>query len=161
MQEQRTTIVNVKNSRCDIYCGRPSIFSNPYKIGRDGTRNEVIEKYKNFFEKKIRGDETFREKILSLKGKKLGCYCYPLRCHLEVIVKYLDGDMLKLEEFKNGDIIYYEDIIYGKGEGRIAGIFKEETSEKEFCIIYPKIHPENLKYMCFVTELKNVMNTPF
>ena len=28
-----------------VYIGRPSIWGNPYAIGRDGTRDDVIAKY--------------------------------------------------------------------------------------------------------------------
>jgi len=85
-----TSVVNIKNSNCDVYCGRPSIFSNPYKIGKDGTREEVIEKYRVWFNKKLT-DPGFRAKIGELKDKVLGCYCKPLSCHCDVIVEYLEN----------------------------------------------------------------------
>jgi len=28
-----------------VYIGRPSLLGNPFKIGKDGTRQEVIQKY--------------------------------------------------------------------------------------------------------------------
>ena len=83
-----TTIVNIRHQRCDINCSRPSIFSNPYHIGRDGTRSEVCEKYKKHFYNKLH-DPSFRSKVHSLKNKKLGCWCVPKRCHLETILEYL------------------------------------------------------------------------
>ena len=85
-----TTIVNIKYNKCDVYCGRPSIYSNPYKIGEHGTRQDVIELYKIHFYDKIRRDEKFRTSILKLKDKVLGCWCVPLECHLEIIKEYLD-----------------------------------------------------------------------
>jgi hypothetical protein len=85
----RTTIVNVKHKKCDVYCGRPHFLGNPFQVGRDGTRDDVIEKYEEWFKKKLT-EKYFRDKVLSLKGKVLGCWCVPLRCHLEVVVNYLD-----------------------------------------------------------------------
>lgn len=65
-----TTVVNVRNEKADIYCGRPSIYGNPFEIGRDGTRNEVIVKYIDYFIDRISKDTWFREEILKLKNKK-------------------------------------------------------------------------------------------
>jgi len=86
-----TTIVNMKHERADVNCGRGSIYGNPYRIGIDGTRDEVCDKYKEYFYKKIL-NPTFRNKVLLLKSKKLGCWCKPLRCHLETIKEYLDNN---------------------------------------------------------------------
>lgn len=86
-----TTVVNVKNEKCDIYCGRPTIYGNPFIIGRDGTREDVIMKFIDYFFNRLKRDSKFKESVLLLKGKKLGCYCYPLICHCMVIAKYLDN----------------------------------------------------------------------
>ena len=40
-------VVNLRNEKYDVYIGRGSPFGNPFKIGIDGTRLEVIEKYKH------------------------------------------------------------------------------------------------------------------
>jgi hypothetical protein len=88
--ESTTTIVNIRHTKADVYCGRGSDFGNPYKIGEDGTRDDVCDKFIPYFEKKLR-DPKFRDKVLTLRGKKIGCWCLPLRCHLETIKKYLDN----------------------------------------------------------------------
>jgi len=85
----KTEIVNIKTDVCDFYGGRPSFIGNPFLIGRDGTREDVIEQYKVWFRKKLT-DPVFRGKVLSLKGKRLGCYCHPLPCHLDVVVNYIE-----------------------------------------------------------------------
>lgn len=86
-----TIITNCKTQNCDIYCGRGSVFGNYYIIGRDGDRTEVIEKYRKYFYERILTDAKFRDKVLSLKGKRLGCWCVPEhRCHVEIIVEYLE-----------------------------------------------------------------------
>lgn len=84
-----TTVVNVKTEKCDVYIGRPSVFGNPFSVYKYG-RKQCIEKYRQYFELLIKHDPKFREKVLSLKGKKLGCFCKPLECHGDVIAEYVD-----------------------------------------------------------------------
>lgn len=84
-------MVNIKNEKCDVYCGRPTIFSNPFIIGRDGTRDDVCDKYIEYFNYKIQTPE-FRKAVLSLKGKRLGCWCIPLRCHVQTILEFIENE---------------------------------------------------------------------
>jgi hypothetical protein len=86
-----TTVVNKLTSNYDAYIGRGSRFGNPFKIGEDGNRDEVISLYAYYFEEKLEGEPGFREAVEALRGKKLGCYCAPKRCHGDVIVEYLEG----------------------------------------------------------------------
>jgi hypothetical protein len=74
-----------------IRIGRPSVFGNPFKIGRDGDRGQVIEKYRRYFSDRVAKDEAFRVAVEGLKGKKLLCYCHPRACHGDVIAEYLNG----------------------------------------------------------------------
>lgn len=96
-----TSIVNIRHHKSDIYCGRPSIFSNPYIHGRDGTRDDVCDKYAELFKHKITNPQFYKE-LLTLQGKSLGCWCRCIpqcnnpkcksqRCHLETIVEYLNN----------------------------------------------------------------------
>lgn len=81
-----TTIININNSEdYDIYIGRGSIWGNPFKIGKDGTRQQVIEKYEEY----IRKNSELLQKLSFLEGKKLGCYCSPKPCHGDVLIKLL------------------------------------------------------------------------
>ena len=81
-------VVNLKNEDYDVYIGRGSPFGNKFIIGKDGTRNEVIIKYKDWFYEKLK-DKEFRRLVYNLKGKRLGCFCKPKPCHGDVIVDYL------------------------------------------------------------------------
>lgn len=71
-----------------------SIFCNPYVIGKHGNRDEVINLYRNHIIQKIEQSDNFKNQLISLKGKNLGCWCYPEPCHgdvlLELINKYSD-----------------------------------------------------------------------
>jgi len=76
-------VVNCKKSKYDVFVGRPSIWGNPYVIGKDGTREEVIAKYREYLMK----DTFLLSRIKELKGKVLGCYCSPLPCHAEILAE--------------------------------------------------------------------------
>lgn len=75
----------------DIYIGRGgSKWGNPFLIGKDGTRSEVIEKYRVW----IQTQPELMEDIKSLRGKVLGCHCKPLGCHGDVLAELADSGHL-------------------------------------------------------------------
>ena len=88
----KTKVVHCKKEKYDVYIGRPSIFGNPFEIGKDGTRKEVIKLYKKHFYYLLEKDERFKWEVLGLKGKTLGCWCKPQDCHGDVIVEYLNDN---------------------------------------------------------------------
>lgn len=75
-------VVHCKKEPYDVYIGRPSNWGNPYVIGIDGTREEVIKKYEYLI---LHSQLLF--KIDELTGKVLGCWCKPLPCHGDVLLK--------------------------------------------------------------------------
>lgn len=81
----RTKVVNYKE-KYDIYIGRPSKWGNPFTIGKDGTREEVIEKYRKYILK----NKKLLKSLPELKGKVLGCFCKPRACHGDVLVELLE-----------------------------------------------------------------------
>jgi hypothetical protein len=86
----KTTVVNVKHTKCDVFIYRGTPFGNPFDYMQLGiTRTECIEMYRQWFYKKL-NDPVFRDKVLTLKGKTLGCWCKPDACHGDVIVEYLE-----------------------------------------------------------------------
>jgi len=88
----KTRVVNALKERYDVYIGRPGRglagpFGNPFKVGRDGAREECIEKYRAYFYKRLEEEPEFKKAVLELKGKVLGCFCKPfLACHGDIIV---------------------------------------------------------------------------
>jgi hypothetical protein len=65
-----------------VYCGRGSKWGNPYIIGRDGTRIEVIELYSiNVLPK------FTEEELEELRGRDLVCFCVPNPCHCDLLLK--------------------------------------------------------------------------
>lgn len=89
----KTRVVNVRYEKCDVYCGRPSILGNPFKIGRDGNRDEVIRKFIAYFKHRILTDTAFKAYVDSLDGLRIGCWCKPKPCHLDIVAEYLNGCM--------------------------------------------------------------------
>nr|VFJ94205.1 MAG: protein of unknown function (DUF4326) [Candidatus Kentron sp. LFY] len=80
---------NISKGKNYVYIGRGSHWGNPYAIGFDGDRDEVMHKFKYDFE---RGFLKFtKEDAIELKGKTLGCYCKPAACHGDVIAEYLNS----------------------------------------------------------------------
>jgi hypothetical protein len=77
-------VVHCKRERYDVYCGRPSKFGNPFRIGRDGTRLEVIEKYRDWI---MKNPKLLYDVKRELRGKVLGCFCRPKACHCDVLVE--------------------------------------------------------------------------
>ena len=52
-------------------------WGNPFELGKDGDRDEVCDSYEVFFGLK----KSLQNKMHDLKGKALGCWCAPERCH--------------------------------------------------------------------------------
>ena len=71
------------------YIGRPAPLGNPFAIGPDGTRAEVIEKYRNWLPAVLfsgHGEAIRRQLLRILADLKQGvvvleCYCAPNDCH--------------------------------------------------------------------------------
>ena len=70
----------------EVRVDRATIWGNPYVIGPDGTRAEVIEKYEIY----LKGTPKLMDQLHLLKGKTLYCWCHPLACHADVLARYAD-----------------------------------------------------------------------
>lgn len=68
-----------------VYIGRGSVYGNPYVIGKHGTREEVIAKFRKDLEACLDDPET-QEALLALDGKDLVCFCAPKPCHGDVLI---------------------------------------------------------------------------
>lgn len=89
-------MINIKTRQpYDVYIGRrcrnykTSLFANPFKIDKDGTRDEVLVKYRAWFYERLQ-DASFKAEVENLQGKQLGCWCKPEPCHGDVIIEYLE-----------------------------------------------------------------------
>lgn len=99
-----TTVVNIKQPY-DVYIGRPRKgqawgFGNPFELGKDGARAEVIYRYQKWL---VHGEsfdnpkatperrQWILDNVKTLKDKRLGCFCKPQACHGDVLVWMADN----------------------------------------------------------------------
>lgn len=92
--DNHPTILNAKKvgkyREGAVYIGRPSIWGNPYEIGKDGTREEVIRLYEELLRSSSKMMEEARQK---LRGKDLICWCTPSPCHGEVLLRIANEEI--------------------------------------------------------------------
>lgn len=95
-------IYHVKNAPDDaIYIGRrnallkleTSPYHNPFVVGVDGTREQVLEKFEEYWY--APKQEALRvQAIVELSGKNLKCWCKRRKksyaCHGDIIIEFLD-----------------------------------------------------------------------
>ena len=80
--------INPLSEGSAVYIGRPTQWGNPFIIGKDGNRAEVIAKFRAYAEKRLVLEPEWLE---PLRGANLSCYCYPERCHGDVILNILEN----------------------------------------------------------------------
>ena len=83
MHDSSVKIVHLKKEPYDVRIDRATKWGNPFSIGKDGNREEVISKYETY----IMNRPDLIQALPELIGKTLGCWCKPLKCH---------GDILKI-----------------------------------------------------------------
>ncbi len=76
-------VVHCKKESYDVLIDRSTKWGNPFIIGKDGNREEVIAKYRDW----IRGQPELMAALHELKNKVLGCHCSPLPCHGDVLIE--------------------------------------------------------------------------
>lgn len=90
--------VNFRRDNFTKYIGREvfsgngiprSIFHNPFHIGKDGTRQEVIAKFAAYWYAPEQWDLRRAAWYLA-EDEVLGCWCTPLPCHGDIIAGYLE-----------------------------------------------------------------------
>lgn len=105
-------VVHVKKEPFDLYIGRQdnrskppfkkSKWNNPFLIDktdkkRDGTREEVLEKYRQYllyneqFGKNLPDGRELLKDLPELRGKILGCWCRPERCHGDILIELMSN----------------------------------------------------------------------
>ena len=84
-----TRVVHCKREKFDVYIGRPSKWGNPFVIGKDGDRKEVLKKYRDWIveQKSLIGD------LPELEGKVLGCWCKPKACHGDILAEMANKEV--------------------------------------------------------------------
>lgn len=80
-------VLNMNADKGGTYVGRPTRWGNPYLIGPDGTREEVIQKYRKHLWEQIKSGEVTMQDLLALSNKDLLCWCAPKACHADILLK--------------------------------------------------------------------------
>ena len=89
------SVPRVLNQRHDgrprgaIYVGRPSAWGNPFRVGVDGARDEVVEKYRFW----LRSQPDLLLRLHELRGRDLVCWCAPLGCHADVLLELANAPL--------------------------------------------------------------------
>lgn len=86
-----TKIVHCKREKYDVYIGRPTKWGNPFEIGKDGTREEVIDKYRKW----IKTQKHLLNSLHELKDKILGCFCFPKSYHGNILIELIEKGNIK------------------------------------------------------------------
>lgn len=86
-----TRRVCIRTHGSDVLCTRPGPWGNPFVAPRDGNKEQVVAKHREW----VRGwsDKAKREAIRSLKGKRLGCWCNKSPCHVDNLVNLCEGKL--------------------------------------------------------------------
>ena len=79
------------NHENSVYCGRPSKYGNPFIIGKDGNRKQVLEKYHVWIWNQ---KDLIKDIKLNLKGKNLICWCAPKACHCDLLLIIANENIL-------------------------------------------------------------------
>lgn len=95
------TVVNKRNKVPGaIYCGRGSPLGNPFVMSRESQRDEVCEKYHEYFLAKVKEQGPLRSMVINLfrraqggEDLKLECYCAPKRCHCDTVKKFIEDHL--------------------------------------------------------------------
>lgn len=77
-------VTHCKRGIYDVYGGRPGALGNPFVVGRDGTREQVIAR----FEEHLLVTPALLALLPDLRGKIIGCWCAPRPCHCDVLAWY-------------------------------------------------------------------------
>jgi hypothetical protein len=85
--------VGWKNDPRYVYIGRAGHglggeFGNPIALSKGNKRGSTLDLYRAYLEDRLKEDETFANKVKSLDGKVLVCFCKPERCHGDILAEY-------------------------------------------------------------------------
>lgn len=90
-QDKKARRVCIHKEPYDVCIMRPSIYGNPFSIGRDGTRAEVVAKFRKYFDERIHDSIPFCIAVGKLRGLRLGCCCkVSEECHGDIYIEWLN-----------------------------------------------------------------------
>jgi hypothetical protein len=107
-QVAQTRVANIRSQRTferPTYGARPAgrvdprsvppgahgFLGNPFLMGPDGTREDVVNKFRAYFHQRLEDDPAFYTAVRNLRGRTLLCFCKPRDCHLDVVAEWLNS----------------------------------------------------------------------
>jgi hypothetical protein len=81
-------VLKVGPRECEngVSISRGTRWGNPFVIGKDGDRAEVIAKFREYASARLEVDKHW---LVPLVGKDLVCFCAPLACHGDVLIEMI------------------------------------------------------------------------
>lgn len=113
-------VVNIRDEvEGAVRVDRTTRWGNPFHIGRDGTRDDVIAKYRAWLWTELRARRIAVDDLAALHGCDLACWCAPQACHGDVLVAAArwaaelieDAQQLATEDSAQDDEIYVDLLI--------------------------------------------------
>ena len=98
----RTRLVDIFTSPYEAYIGGPHDGSDPRELEpgqlgflgnpfTPGSLEDRLARFEDYFKQRMADDQRFRLAVLSLYGRRLGCFCEDERCHGEIIADWLEA----------------------------------------------------------------------
>lgn len=120
-----TAVANItKGDEYDVYIGRNrhirsiNILGNPYPITPEMNRAEVIRRFAYDFPIRMRTESVFRDRVESIRGQRLGCFCAPLPCHGNVYQVYHLGGLDAVARVAAGECVL--DVLVSLERGEVG-----------------------------------------
>ena len=91
----------LKDNEVLIKVGRSTPVGNPFHMRDESMRDEVCDKYKVYFYKRVKEAGAFRDYVAHIyrtalkQDVALGCWCAPKRCHAETIASFINQFLSK------------------------------------------------------------------
>lgn len=80
-------VVHLKRDPYDVRIDRQTAWGNPFVLGRDGDRDEVLAKFLQWVTiSDGLAAQWIRDHVHELHGKTLGCWCAPQSCHGQILL---------------------------------------------------------------------------
>lgn len=86
-----TKVVHFRKAPYDVYIGRPSIWGNPIRLNHDtqSERQKVLVAYARYL---LTQPDLLVKASQELRGKVLGCWCSPRKCHGDILAMVADAE---------------------------------------------------------------------
>ena len=87
-----------------VVVDRTSVLGNPFRMQSESQREEVCLKYEKWFYSQVENKDTLfmqeLSKLVAIYAKynklELFCWCYPKKCHAEIIKNYIQDKVNNL-----------------------------------------------------------------